>query len=162
MMTMAKNSTASETVTDNATDMAADSAADVTVTAPKRKLRFDRKRPTPWKYLLTWGALVVGLMVITGLITGPSQVNVGYVLTAVMGGALYVGIGWVLVKLGWDPQRLAQQRGEVRAARNRARGDKRGSKRSTSSATSANAPKPIAATKRTNLTNHQAKPKARR
>jgi hypothetical protein len=143
-------------------------STDITTKKPRR-VRFDGSRPVPWKYLVTWSSLVIVLMLGTTAISDRSKMTWGIVFGAFAAGLLYLGLGWLLTKFGWDPTKLALQRRQLREARMAA---KKAAKDGTATTTVGSSTKPnsrkpanavahkVPPTKRTNLTN-QRKVKAR-
>jgi ABC-type multidrug transport system fused ATPase/permease subunit len=143
---------------------ALDAEANGTKARKRRRLRFDKTRPTPWKYLITWSALVIVLMLGTQAVSNASKLTWGLVAGAVLAGFMYLALGWLLTKFGWDPTRLALQRRKLRDDRIAA---KRSGQDGVDAKTGASTGKPnnrkpanavqhkVAPTKRTNLTNQR-------
>jgi hypothetical protein len=68
-------------------------------------MAFDRNRPVQWKRLLIeWGVvcLAVGVM----MLFFDSLRSPGNVAGLAFGGAVYLGFGWLMAKLGYQRQRV--------------------------------------------------------
>lgn len=78
-------------------------------------MAWDSTRPVPWKRLMIeWAAIGAVVIVVSGFTNPP--VTVESLISVVLGGGIYVLVGVLLAKFGYQRKTLSQLRSEAAAA----------------------------------------------
>jgi hypothetical protein len=104
---------------------------------------WDSTRPVPWRRLAIDWAIYIGIMFVALLIFARDQVDAGVFAGLLASGPLFLAIGAVLAKFGYQRKTLRELRGQSAAAR-----QAKAATSATTQATPTARPKP-APTKRT-------------
>jgi len=78
-------------------------------------MAWDSTRPVPWKRLLIEWAVIGAVVIVVSGFTG-TQITVESLVSVVLGGGIYVLVGVLLAKFGYQRKTLRQLRSEAAAA----------------------------------------------
>jgi hypothetical protein len=121
-------------------------------------MAFDRSRPVPWRPLLRWALITAAVLNVAFYLLNRDNYTVATPIASVMGAGMYLIMGAVLSKFGWQPAGLM---GGIRPPTPERRTASTSEATSTSTAASGAPRRRPAATKRTNATNRRTPPKRR-
>jgi hypothetical protein len=114
-------------------------------------VRFDAKRPVPWRRLLTMFALYAVVANLFLYFSDRKHYGLGVIAGTLLGGMFYLALASIMAKFGWAPKSLAESRAaraELLASRQQAKaergngGSRRGGGASPSSDTGRSRPAP--------------------
>jgi hypothetical protein len=78
-------------------------------------MAWDSTRPVPWKRLMIeWAAIGAVIIVVSGFTNPP--VTIESLISVVLGGGIYVLVGVLLAKFGYQRKTLSQLRAEAASA----------------------------------------------
>ncbi len=84
-------------------------------------MAWDSSRPVPWKRLVREWLVYVAIMSVLFLVLFRDDPLLGIFAGLLVSGPLYLGLGFVLAKLGYQRKSLRQARAEAHASREGAR-----------------------------------------
>lgn len=79
-------------------------------------MAWDSTRPVPWKRLMIEWAVIGAVVIVVSGFTNP-PVTVESLISVVLGGGIYVLVGVLLAKFGYQRKTLSQLRSEAAAPR---------------------------------------------
>ena len=112
-------------------------------------MSWDNARPVPWRRLAREWVLYAGIMVVVFLLFFRNDSMVGAFVGVLASGPLYLGLGYVMAKFGYQRTTLTQRRAQSTSA-----GASSPAASGSSEPGNANRPKP-AATKRTGASSNR-------
>jgi hypothetical protein len=90
-------------------------------------VRFDAKRPVPWRRLLTMFALYAVVANLFLFFSDRTHYGVGVIAGTLLGGVFYLALATIMAKFGWAPKSMAESRAaraEMIAARQQAKAER--------------------------------------
>ena len=123
-------------------------------------MKWDSSRPVPWKRLsIEWGVVAVIIALVSW--SASDNRSLSSYTALVLGGVVYLTVGAVMAKFGYQRKTLKQMRAEVAAAPRRTAGSKTSGPSKSDLVDSTPRPRP-APTKRTSGSPSHRPPKRRR